>query len=180
MPEEEPEKASYQDPETGSVRVISHKNGTISVEENNRFHFEIVSVGEDTFKGHNIVITFERENSAIVRIRVEYPDKECVFLPFLENAPELEEYKGEYYSDELKMTYRVYTDNKKLCMQNENKHRCALDLCYECTIKDYFIAYDPCVDFLIIKFLRDGSAIRAFVFMDVDGDNRDKVEFAEV
>lgn len=144
-------------------------------------------MGEDTFEGHNTAITFERENSAIVRIRVEYPDKECLFLPSLENAPELEEYKGEYYSNGLKTTYRVYIDNKKLCMQNENRHRCALDLCYECTTKDYFIAYPPVLIFSLLNFLNftlfyDNklSAIRAFVFMDVDGDNRDKAEFAEV
>jgi len=174
----------YQNLETASIWRVYYDRKKLMVEENNSLIFGIVPVGKETFRATNpdldVLCRFELKDGEISQVYVKRGTDELVFSPFLKEplAPEqLKEYTGEYCCDELKTSFEIFTENEKLCMQNKNRHRCALNLLYEPTIQDHFMCYDPSVGLVIITFLRDNGKVRAFVFRDYDGDNREKLEF---
>ena len=92
-------------------------------------------------------------------------------------ADALVEYLGTYRSDELGATFIVDDGGQGLVVRNSDKHFCSMDLFYEPTTQDNFIAYDPNPTSSQITFLRENGRIEAFVFRDYDGDGREDIRF---
>ena len=103
--------------------------------------------------------------------------------PFLARplCPEaLAEYVGAYHCTELRTTFLVALVENGIRLRNENRHFCSMDLVYEPTIRDSFVAYDPHPFASQITFLREKGRVRAFVYRDYDGDRREDLEFSRV
>jgi hypothetical protein len=100
--------------------------------------------------------------------------------PFLGHglrADELTEYVGAYTCRELGTTFTVDVVQGGLRLRNRNRHFCSMDLVYQPTIQDSFVAYDPHPVVSQITFLRENGQIRAFVYRDYDGDKREDLPF---
>jgi hypothetical protein len=55
-----------------------------------------------------------------------------------------------------------------------------MDLAYDPTIEDSFVAYDPHPVVSQITFLREQGRVTAFVYRDYDGDRREDLAFVKV
>lgn len=95
-------------------------------------------------------------------------------------ADDLDEYVGAYTCHELRTTFLVDVVGPRLRLRNENRHFCSMDLLYDPTIADSFVAYDPHPVVSQITFLREGDRVRAFVYRDTDGDRREDLVFLKM
>jgi hypothetical protein len=103
--------------------------------------------------------------------------------PFLNRplrADELDEYVGAYRCHELQTTVLVDVVGSRLRLRNKQRHFCSMDLVYDPTIRDSFVAYDPHPAVSLITFLRENGRVLAFVYRDPDGDRREDLLFLQL
>jgi hypothetical protein len=170
---------SYLSPETSSDLRLSYENKELSVFMNGDFYYSLDKIKENVFKPRNHDLTFKFENS---NIYVLENGETTLFLPYLTSDVNIDKYIGKYFCEELNTTFEVtISSNKKLFLQNLDKHKTANDVEYNSTIKDFFIYYDDYVGCLTIQFLRKKTnQIKSFVYRDYDGDKREDFEFKKL
>jgi CubicO group peptidase (beta-lactamase class C family) len=107
----------FINPKTGTVLNLSLKDGKLTVSHPSGLVFQIVPVGEDRFRSVgapvDLAIAFEAPSAGkAMRLQVRVEDEEPVAFQAIERISlephELEEYAGEYYSDELGVIYRLH------------------------------------------------------------------------
>jgi CubicO group peptidase (beta-lactamase class C family) len=119
--------------------------------------FKILELNEDIF------LVFSRENKKspfTVRIFTgDRLDNTCKPVQLVSPSPgELEQYRGEFFSPELNVTYTVVIKEGKLWLEFRN----ALDSPFNPTIKDEFI-----LEVMVIQFSRDSEGkINGFTVVD--------------
>jgi CubicO group peptidase (beta-lactamase class C family) len=107
----------FINPKTGMVLNLSLKDGKLTVSHPSGLIFQIVPTGEDRFRSVDapvdLAFAFEEPSAGeAMRLQVCVEDEEPVAFQAIERislAPhELEEYAGEYCSDELGVIYRFH------------------------------------------------------------------------
>jgi CubicO group peptidase (beta-lactamase class C family) len=106
----------FINPKTGTVLNLSLKDGKLTVSHPSGLVFQIVPTGEDRFRSVDapvdLAFAFEEPSAGeAMRLQVRVEDEEPVAFQAIERislAPQdLEEYAGDYHSDELGVTYRL-------------------------------------------------------------------------
>jgi CubicO group peptidase (beta-lactamase class C family) len=105
----------FINPKTGTVLSLSLKDGKLTVSHPSGLVFEIVPIGENRFRSVDapvdLAFAFEEPSPGkAMRLQVRVEDEDPVTFHAIERisleANELQEYAGEYYSDELGVIYR--------------------------------------------------------------------------
>ncbi|MBI9044990.1 MAG: beta-lactamase family protein [Anaerolineaceae bacterium] len=175
----------YQNPETASMWDVFIKDDHCFVRENFGREFELFAKSSSEYQALpsylNTRVVFETNNAGkVTELKAIIEGKTSTFIPFLKDSysiHELEDYEGEYFSDELQTTFMVIPDSQGIQLKNKNRHFCSMDLLYTPTIKDYFMAFDPHPYCSQISFLRVEEEIFALVYRDYDGDGRENILF---
>jgi CubicO group peptidase (beta-lactamase class C family) len=169
----------YQNPETASIWEITCRDQRLFIQENNQWEFEIEYLEPLKYRTvhSDMDLKFEQDSEGSISVIKGFAKgKPFEFIPYLQTPLEIDdlmEYVGEYRSDELDTAFTISVIYQNLTLRNKNRHLCSMDLLYDPTIKDNFIAFDPHPISSQISFLRKKGRIIAFVYRDYDGDGRD-------
>jgi hypothetical protein len=105
----------FINPKTGTVLNLSLKDGKLIVSHPSGLVFQIVPTGQGRFRSvdapADLMLAFEEPSAGeAMRLQVRVEDEESVAFQAIERTSlkpqELEEYAGEYYSDELGVIYQ--------------------------------------------------------------------------
>jgi hypothetical protein len=119
----------------------------------------------------------------VLEVRGDRAGAPFTLQPFLSrplDADMLAKYAGAYHCRELRTTVLVDVVEGRLRLRNENRHYCSMDLLYDPTIEDSFVAYDAHCGSSQITFLREGGRVSAFHYRDYDGDRREDLPFRKI
>jgi hypothetical protein len=179
---------SYQDPETAAIWEIADVDGRLVAGVNRAEHLELDPIRPLAFvaldPSIDLTLKFTLDEQGVVcRASGERTGIPFVLQPFLGHplrTDQLDEYVGEYRCQELGTTFVVDVVDRRLRLRNANRHFCSMDLAYDPTFEDSFVAYDPHPVVSQITFLREQGRVAAFVYRDYDGDRREDLAFVEV
>lgn len=137
---------AYRNPKTGSIWHIIYEEKKLKVKSSSGFVFTIVPLSPLKFQAVDapvdIMLSFLKPDKSDVKamnVEVKIEGREpVVYEPFTLAAPsldQLKEYTGNYYSEELDVTYKLYVkEDKLLC-----KYRYIIEGFHlEPTLKDEF------------------------------------------
>ena len=154
---------AFRNPETGSVWKLAAEEGALRADTGS-FRFRLRPLSENHFRAVDAPVEMEvgfegsrREGSLV--LRVEAAGQEPAAYEAVELASptlaELRAYAGEYYSDELQVTYKLVLEEGRLFFRHRNAPESAL----EPTLSNQFR-----VRGLNIEFVHDkGNAASGFV-----------------
>ena len=137
---------AFRDPVTGMILKLSTSEGRINASMSGRtINFAPVSATEFQSVNGQIkrVLKFERQGEskpAIIRMTPE--GQSPVTFEAVEmvspSAAQLAEYVGDYYSEELGVTYKVALEDGKLFIRHENRYKDLPRQALEPTVRDTF------------------------------------------
>ena len=133
-----------------------------------------------TAGGIEIICSESGQEKGRPSVVVQAHDVASEYLPFSQHREldVLTEYEGVYVCEPLDTAFRVKAMANGIRLTNEDARRPSMDLDYVPTIRDFFWSHDPHPGLSQLQFLRDADHIRAFVYRDYDGDQREDFVFA--
>jgi hypothetical protein len=171
----------YQDPESASIWEVEDVEGRLVARVNRARQLALAPVRPLVYRAAGLTLEFALdEQGAVKEVWGQQDGVPFTLKPFLARplrAEALAEYVGAYHCPELRTTFLVDVLGNRIRLRNENRHFCSMDLVYDPTIRDSFVAYDPHPGVSQITFLREVGRVRAFVYRDYDGDRREDLEF---
>jgi hypothetical protein len=191
-PEARAVAGAYQDPKSAAIWEIAAQEGRLVARVNRMSEISLAQVrpmvfaASDTAQELQIEFVLGKRGAMEPRV-VEGVGREaglaftlepCVERPL--RAEELEAYAGAYHCQELRTTFVVDAVGSGVRLRNQQRHFCSMDLVYEPTIRDGFVAYDPHPGISLITFLRENGRVVAFTYRDPDGDRREDLRFLKL
>jgi CubicO group peptidase (beta-lactamase class C family) len=178
----------YQDLETASIWEIETDERRLVARVNRAQKLELAPLRPLAHRAADPATDLKLEfvlgeQGAVQEVRGHQDGAPFTLRPFLERplrAEALAEYIGVYHCRELRATFLVDVVGTKIRLRNQNRHFCSMDLAYDPTIRDSFVAYDPHPGVSQITFLRQEGRVRAFVYRDYDGDGREDLHFLKM
>jgi CubicO group peptidase (beta-lactamase class C family) len=150
----EEKTGNYQDEKSSSWSVVSMRKEKLEIFAMGR-RFVLTPVAKARFLAldapYELSIDFipdQKGRTHKAKITVEGEERNLVKAPKLEplTAPQLKEYEGEYYNDELPVTYKLAVEKDALVFKHKNAPKVAL----KAMSRDKFIA-----GWFNIEFVRD-------------------------
>jgi len=160
----------YLDPVTPAsyLEILDHNAGP-AVSFSGGEAVDLDWLDETTLQGPGgcpaITISAARRGRPTLEVR-EADGATSRYEPFVEatGRKAFPEYEGTYRCAELEATYDVTATTAGIRLQNRDSRRPAMDLDYTPTIQGHFWSRDPYTGLVEIRFIRDGGAVRAFVY----------------
>jgi len=143
---------TFINPETGTIWKLSLKDGKLMVEAGG-FSFQISPISKTQFRSvdapEDIDIKFEEQGKnkpLLMQVHIEGRKPSTLeAVQLVSPTPaQLSNYVGDYYSDELQVSYKVVLEDGKLFF----KHRNAPDKPLEPTLRDKFSILGLNIDFI--------------------------------
>lgn len=160
----------YLDPATPAsyLEILEHDAGpAVSVSGGEAVDLEWLDETTLQGPGGRPAITISAAGRGRPTLEVREADGAVVrYEPFVEatGCKAFPEYEGAYRCAELETTYDVTATKAGIRLQNRNSRHPAMDLDYTPTIQGHFWSRDPYPGLVEIRFIRDGGAVRAFVY----------------
>lgn len=173
----------YQNTHNSIIWEICYEDNRLIIKENFGHKINIERLDNKTFMTeNNEVIHVNVYSDGKYSLAVEKADStHDIFQAFINRdltPHELDEYVGIYENAPLNEAYRVSALHSKLYFENVNRHHTALDLCFEPTIKDYFLTKNDYIPYYCVTFHRDQSgAVKSFSFRDDEKTMRENFMF---
>jgi CubicO group peptidase (beta-lactamase class C family) len=151
---------AYRNPQNGDIWHIIYKKKKLKVKSSSGFVFQIVPLSPEEFQSADapvdIGLTFlkpDKSGEKGIKVEVKVEDREPVVYESITLAApsldQLQEYTGNYYSEELDVTYKLFVKEDKLFFQSRYATEGSQ---LESTLKDEFRV--PGVN---VKFNRDSQ-----------------------
>jgi len=158
---------TFRNPVTGRIWKVFLEEGKLSVKTQGGSQFQIAPINQTQFRpvssSVELTITFERQHSnKPSRMHVSREGEKTESYEAIQvvspTSDQLAEYVGQFFSDEVQVTYKVVLEEGKLFIRHGNKHKNYPKEPLEPTLKDMFV-----VSFMGIHFLRhDPGKVSAF------------------
>jgi len=147
---------AFRNPKTGHFWKLSVKDNKLQVKTSSGYTFHLSPVSRTEFHAVDApvdikLIFMKKGKSRVQKLSVEIQSQDAViyehFQIFTPTLKQMQEYEGEYYSEELNVTYKVIVKNNKLIAKLKYN---AEDFHFSTGIKDEFIIRE-----LVLIFKRD-------------------------
>jgi CubicO group peptidase (beta-lactamase class C family) len=120
---------AYRNPQNGDILHIIYEEKKLKVKSSSGFVFQIVPLSREEFQSADapvdIGLTFlkpDKSDEKIMKVEVKIEGREPVVYELITLAApsldQLQEYAGNYYSEELEVTYKLFVKEDKLFFQS--------------------------------------------------------------
>lgn len=145
---------TFRNPVTGRIWKVLFQDEKLFVKTQGGLQFQIVPTGEREFSSLNTPVefklTFEGSNKVrLLQVRREErkPETYEVIEVLSPTLAQLQEYVGDYFSEEVQVTYKVVIEDGKLFLRHANRHRDYPEDPLEPTLKDMFVVASFALNF---------------------------------